>query len=421
MGATISYNGATIATIENGHSGTLPKTAKPQTNVEIQFDGDGSITYCGKITNIVKGKLARLLCKDKLLAEDVVINVKKPYTVSGVWVFNEVLVALTENERDPYRVDQAFANRFVSNKISYERMTFSRGFSGNEPPSLMLAYERGGNYNGQVAYYTRYTPPWWDTNYRTVNFGATEQVVSQEFYEFLVANAKPQENVLPNSGVNVNTREITDTWEQIQIAIGYGIHSTRYAVGDTKTMTTTDGKEIVMQIVAFDADEKTDGRSKAAISWISKDIVALHFMNNSATNEGGWEMSALRNVRLAEIYNTLPTVVKSNIIPVYKSYAVYNSGYLITMNCVDTLWIPSDREMFNGDPFADFREDSGVDYTSFFTTSESRIKRYYGADTAWWVRSASMSTSNFTTVVKGGGRGSSTAALVNGVVLGFCM
>jgi hypothetical protein len=77
MGATISYNGATIATIENGHSWTIPKTAKPQTNVEIQFDGDGSINYRGENTNIAKGKMARLLCKDKLLASDVVVSVVK--------------------------------------------------------------------------------------------------------------------------------------------------------------------------------------------------------------------------------------------------------------------------------------------------------------------------------------------------------
>jgi hypothetical protein len=76
MGATISYNGATIETIEDGHSGTIPKTAKPQTNVEILFSNKGAITYSGKTKEIAKGKLARLLCKDKLLATDVLVAVE---------------------------------------------------------------------------------------------------------------------------------------------------------------------------------------------------------------------------------------------------------------------------------------------------------------------------------------------------------
>ena len=225
---------------------------------------------------------------------------------------------------------------------------------------------------------------------------------------------------LPDAGVNTETGEITDTWEQIQQAIEEGVYATRYATGNYKSITIDGYGDVVMEIVAFNADTKADG-STAAISWVSRGIITTHVMNSTSTNANGWEASEMRSWLQSEVYNALPADVKAAIVSVNKTYYDKTTGE--TKTCTDKVWIPSAGEIFGNSNDTDGCEASGADYTAYFNSTSARIK-YNSSGTAaiWWLRSANSHGSNAFRSVNGSGTiRNNIANTTYGVVLGFCM
>ena len=207
------------------------------------------------------------------------------------------------------------------------------------------------------------------------------------------------------------------TWDEIKAISEAGKGDEYFNLGDTKTVTTTDGKTIVMEIVAFNADIKADGTGTAGITWISKNIIAKRAMNSSSTNKNGWAASEARNWLQNDFLNTLTNELKVNICLVNKTYYDYASK--LTLSCDDNLWIPSFKEIMGEDNV----EDSGCDYSAFFATATSRKKSYNGTFTDWWLRSAPSTNNMAFRKVDSDGSGYSNHSANNsghGVVLGFC-
>ena len=212
------------------------------------------------------------------------------------------------------------------------------------------------------------------------------------------------------------------TWDEIKAISDAGRGDEYFNLGDTKTFTTSDGNTIVMQIVAFNLDIKSDGTGTAGITWISRDVIAEHTMNPTNTNNGGWESSELRMWIQNDFYLTLPLELRENIVMVQKSY--YDRTTRTTLRCNDLTWIPSYREMTGNSSHETF----GVEYTSFFIDESSRIKYKYSFggkwNASWWLRSAfdGTGTTAFETVYAGGqidGYPASASANQD-IVLGFC-
>lgn len=227
----------------------------------------------------------------------------------------------------------------------------------------------------------------------------------------------PQEPELPAVGTSAEDM----TWEEIKAIGDAGKASEYFKLGDTKTLTMTDGTTAVMEIVAFDADEKADGSGKAAITWLSKDLIAKRVMNSSDTNANGWAASKMRTWLQSNIYTALPSEVKSSIVTVNKTYYDYTTQS--TLTCEDTVWIPSHREVFGNSVNNASLETSGADYTSYFTDNASRIKYYSGDDIYWWLRSATSTGGKRFEIVHYTGASSNNLAsqTSTGVALGFCM
>jgi hypothetical protein len=213
------------------------------------------------------------------------------------------------------------------------------------------------------------------------------------------------------------------TWEAVAAAIADGTYKDVYKIGDLVPIDLGSRGVHDMEIVAFDADDKADGSGKAAITWISKKQIAKHAMNTSATNENGWEGSAMRTWLQTDIYNTLHSEVKSAITPVNKSYYDYASGANLTSICADIVWIPSAGEIFGNNCDSNGCENSGAEYTSRFTDPTSCIK-YNGAQAKdWWLRTASSFGgfgNGFRNVNASGAIRFNPATEAYGVVLGFC-
>lgn len=203
------------------------------------------------------------------------------------------------------------------------------------------------------------------------------------------------------------------TWEAVAAACADGTYKDVYAIGDFVPIDLGDYGVHDMQIVAFDADTKPDG-AKAAITWMSQDVIVKRAMNSTADNTNGWAASEMRTWLQTDFYDILPSEVKSSIVTVNKTYYDYTSASMLT--CEDNVWIPSSREMVDVNGF----ETSGATYTGYFTNDATRVKRYGNNPSVYWLRSASSRNDLFRSVSLSGSSHHGPANIDNGVVLGFC-
>lgn len=218
------------------------------------------------------------------------------------------------------------------------------------------------------------------------------------------------------------------TWEELSAIAKANKANEYFALGDTKTFTTTEGQEVVMEMIAFNADEKPDG-SKAGITWISKDLVAYRAMNPNYGTENygerpyGWGGSELREWMQGEFFATLPVGLQNAISPVNKVYS--DPTFYEAIWVVDSVWIPSLYELM-GESYCN--DKFGPTYAERFPTAQSFIKTFEGVPYFWWSRSANVSGSTGNVAYFGWGSSgyqtyssSYNGSTSNGVVLCFCI
>ena len=206
------------------------------------------------------------------------------------------------------------------------------------------------------------------------------------------------------------------SWNDIAKICAAGKAKEYFRLGDTKSVTIVENgveKTFLMEIVSFDADTKADG-TKAAISWISVEVVTMREMNETKTNDGAWEGSDLRSWLQSDFYSLLPADLQDAIVVVNKTYMKANTE---NGTCQDSLWIPSSREV-TGDTS---KEKSGATYSSYITSDMLKKANLDGAKTNWWLRTTNARIEQFSIVqVSFGFIVNSDADFEQGVVLGFC-
>lgn len=210
---------------------------------------------------------------------------------------------------------------------------------------------------------------------------------------------------------------IDDDWSTILANPNY---ATDYSIGDTKAIDLGSEGAHLMEIVAFNEDDRADGTGKAGITWISKDLLpSTQKMNGTATTAGGWAACALRSHLESVIKPLIPTAVRDGIVEVSKITTTYENNAKVPNGQVtaDSIWIPSLYEMDSSGPMA---ETEGATYTKFSGTTSRKKHQYsstyYGK---YFLRSAA--TANQVRVIDTGGYTSSSS--VTGrlyIALGFC-
>ena len=220
--------------------------------------------------------------------------------------------------------------------------------------------------------------------------------------------------------------EISDSWPEIFKAIDSGEYKKRYAIGNTKALDLGPEGVVHMQIAAFDTDERADGKGKAPITWISRELLKNGRRMNPKLEEkkgffkttyvvgtgsiGGWEKCELRAALQKEVFPLVPAEVRERIREVSKQHDAYNErGNKFRQTTHDRLWIPSREEVFDGG------------YGKLFVGDSSRKKKKVGSSSAswWWLRSASI-TYNVSNVYTDGSTSYYTAGNSGGLALGFC-
>ena len=210
------------------------------------------------------------------------------------------------------------------------------------------------------------------------------------------------------------------TWTQIITIANSGEDpSTFFAVGDEHDLFLNTGEVVTVVIGDFKHNTITGTSNKAAIAFTFKNCLnTTYSMNDSNTNSGGWDGSAMRNTHMPAILNTFPAELIADRAIKYVNVlasAGGNSQSLVTSS--DRLRLHSREELGLSSSV------SGEGTTYAYYTSGNRVKTVAGKASGYWTRSAAISSIGLTTSfcsVSNSGEGSSDAAKSShGVACGF--
>lgn len=216
----------------------------------------------------------------------------------------------------------------------------------------------------------------------------------------------------------------TSTWAEIKAAVQAGINgldlSEYWAVGDTKSVTLTTNKVIELQIAGFNRDTYSDGVT-APVTLVMKDCLnTTAKMNRSDTNAGGYPASAMKTYVETNIYDKLPSDLKTIVAPVKKKcYTTYNQASSLS-EANYNVWLLAEAEVFDS-VTETVGSGEGTKYP-IFTDDTSRLKKANNYNVWWWLRSCVYNNNHAFVVVTGGGNvGSNYADGSGSVAVGLCV
>ena len=208
----------------------------------------------------------------------------------------------------------------------------------------------------------------------------------------------------------------TDSWEKIITNVKNG-NTSFYQVGDTKEIDMGSFRTHTIRIANTSTPDEcaTDGFSQTACGFVLEfaDIITKHNMNSSHTYVGGWPATSMRTYVNSDIYNALPSDLKSKIID---TYVVSGHGKNDSANftSTDKLYLLSTKEVWGKEGTSNVinydtaeAETRQLDYykAQGVTTSSygGAIKQYNGSNDGWWLRAARSDKSNFFYILGAGG------------------
>ena len=222
----------------------------------------------------------------------------------------------------------------------------------------------------------------------------------------------------------------TDDWETIIDAIREGDGS-EYAVGSTKEVNLGTYGTHTLRVANTSTPSECSGIgfSQSACGFVLEfaDIITDHKMNDTNTNVGGWPATSMRTFVNNDIYNAIPSELRSAIID---TTVVSGHGSTIgetNFTSTDKLYLLAPKEIYT-----DFNDtdDTAKDltrtldyYTSIGVTTRnhSGAKKKNGTNADWWwLRAArSNASNNFYYVSSIGSYTNNIADDTNGVSLAF--
>lgn len=181
-----------------------------------------------------------------------------------------------------------------------------------------------------------------------------------------------------------------------------------------------------IEIIAYNHDNLADGSGKSPLTFFCVDLPQiLHRMNEESTNEGGYEVSEMREFLNNELLIALPNKLQTIIKPVYKiSDGGSTNKTLITT--VDSCWLASYDEVGLTSNSNNLSGQGDI-YAAIFSSNKDTRKKYITDDTAtggWWLRSSyysANSNSMFWRVTNSGGSYSDIAFNSFYIAFGFCI
>lgn len=217
------------------------------------------------------------------------------------------------------------------------------------------------------------------------------------------------------------------SWSDIAALSESGSADKYFSVGDEKTISLTTGEQVTLVILDFNHDDLTSG-GKAGMTIGMKNLLATTYrMNETATNEGGWDESEMRTSTMATLLSQLPSDLQGVIKQVNKKATAGGASTSITTSA-DKLWLLAEVEV-DGTTSAGYA-DEGEQYEYWKTVKDGtvaadRIKYLSngsGSAYYWWLRSPGVSGSgSFRCISSTGYVTNFGASGTRGVSFGFCV
>ena len=225
------------------------------------------------------------------------------------------------------------------------------------------------------------------------------------------------------------------TWQQINYIANNGLAEQYFSVGDEKTITLSTGEEITLVILGFNHDQIYGEDFYASITFGMKNLLYDYYvMNNSATSNGGWGNSTMRNTTMQTLFSQLPADLQNIIKSVTKNYS-QGKGTSTTSQSVDKLWLLSMSEIYASDEISTRYIQEGSQYEYWLNkignaspdnATEGVIKYMNNGQSYagyWWTRSVNNINDGFG-VINSNGFGISTISANDSMVsvsFGFCV
>lgn len=178
----------------------------------------------------------------------------------------------------------------------------------------------------------------------------------------------------------------------------------------------TEGKHL-MEIVAFDEDDRADGNGKAGITWISKTLLNTpQVMNNDTLTS--WEQCSLRSYLKNTIKPLMTSEIRNGIVEVVKKQCV--ASRIDVSN--DDVWIPSLYEVCGKTYFE--LQGTGVHYSQIYATgtgtSTTQIKKGLDGIAKYWKTRSAFSQTQIYIIGPDGTTSQTKYNTANYIALGFC-
>ena len=196
----------------------------------------------------------------------------------------------------------------------------------------------------------------------------------------------------------------TDDWETIIDAIREG-NGSEYAVGSTKEVNLGTYGTHTLRIANTSTPSECSGTgfSQSACGFVLEfaDIITTHKMNDTNTNVGGWPATSMRTFVNNDIYNAIPSELRSAIIDTTIVSGHGSTSGEENFTSTDKLYLLAPKEIYT-----DFNDtdDTAKDltrtldyYTSIGVTTRnhSGAKKKNGTNADWWwLRAARSNASN---------------------------
>ena len=317
------------------------------------------------------------------------------------------------------KMNNVVINNNLPNYLEYN-VTYVDGIAIE--PNHELNATQVETYKVRVAYRTDINPGDLPTTPSTLNFSFSANYVQKD------SNAITRPVLTFAEG----------SWSQIAGAIRSG-YTDFLNVGDTKEVNLELFGTHTVRIAntSTPAECKTTGFSQTACGVVIEfaDLMTNHKMNSSNTNVGGWPASAMRAYVNTDIYDALPSELRSVIVPTKVISGHGSTSGETNFESTDKLYLLSPHEVWEDDDGnanlgpdkfdtaysntrqLDYYKNLGVttsDYSGAIKKNSSNSAAY------WWLRSAySYYTNNFNYVNSYGNYGNLSAYGTRGVSPAF--
>ena len=225
----------------------------------------------------------------------------------------------------------------------------------------------------------------------------------------------------------------TDSWETIAVSVKAG-NSRGYKVGDTKTIDMGSYGTHTLRIAntSTPSECSTTVFSQSACGFVLEfaDIITTNTMNDRASNLNGWPVTEIHTIINANVYNALPSDLRSVIIDTTTISGHGSRSGETNFTSTDKLYLLSTAEIWAQGSSNTISYDTARDVTSqldYYKNLGTSTSNYSGAikkdgtiTSDWWLRSArSSSGGSFYYVSANGSSNSSTAISTKGVSPAF--